>query len=475
MNTRIAIVILCVLVGLIACNKQKQHNPAQGKVKKGIEADSLAKETLLPEHSSQGRQQPEWAKNAVIYEVNVRQFSKEGTLAKVTEQLHRIKDLGVDVVWLMPIYPIGKKDRKGKLGSYYAIQNYKEINPNFGNKEDLKMLIDSAHALGMKVILDWVANHTSKDNIWVKKHRDFYELDSITKQPIKPRTTDWNDVFKLNYDNPVMQDSMISAMQYWVKHFDIDGYRCDVAELVPMSFWIKARKELETIKPMFMLAEGNKPELYDAFNMAYGKDFNNTIRSIAEGRKDFKAINNYFLERKEKYNSNDIIMYYITNHDENSWNFTEKEKFGENTENYVTLSYAMGGMPLIYNGQEAGLNKRLEFFEKDSIEWGNYKKQQFYKNLSHLLKQHQVLWNNGEIANMEVIKADENTLQFIISKNGEMLVFLQNYSAKPLYVSKLSLNGFDTEKDLLTNQPIPEDVRGVKLPPHSTLIIGQTK
>ena len=474
-NSKITVLILLIFISIISCGKKENNVTNQQKT---IDLDSVSISGNIFKSGEEqkidmGREQPDWAKNAVIYEVNVRQFSEKGSLAKVTEQLTRIKELGADIIWLMPIYPIGKKGRKGKLGSYYAVKDYKAINPRFGTKEDFKVLVDSAHTLGMKVMLDWVANHTSPDHVWVKKHLDFYVLDSLGKKPIKPKGTDWEDVVKLNYENKAMQDSMISAMSYWLKEFDIDGYRCDVAELVPLEFWEKARTKLDSIKPVFMLAEGTKPELYKAFNMTYGTAFNDSIINIAEGKKGFKSIQNYILEKEKKYKPNDIIMYYITNHDENSWNYTEKEKFAENTDNFTVLTYAMGGIPLIYNGQESGLDKKLKFFEKDTINWGNYKKQDFYKRLNHLLKSHKVLWNNGGRANMEVIKADKNTFQFIISKNKEMIVFLQNYSDKPIYISKLSLNGFNTNLDLLKNEPIPDDNRGIELLPHQTIIIGQ--
>lgn len=425
------------------------------------------------ETDDEGREQPDWAKNAVIYEINVRQFSKEGTLKAVTEQLSRIKDLGANVVWLMPIYPIGEKGRKGKLGSYYAIKDYKKINPAYGKNEDLKALVDSAHALGMKVLLDWVANHTAPDHIWAKENKDFYVLDSVSKQPIKPIDTEWEDVIQLNYQNPQMQDSMISAMQYWIKNFDIDGYRCDVAELIPISFWKRARTELDKTKNIFMLAEGEKTELYDAFNATYASAFKDTILDIARGKKDFNAVYNYFKNTIEKSKPNDLKIYFTTNHDENSWNYTEQEMFGENYKNFTVLTYAMAGIPLIYNGQEAGLDKRLNFFEKDEIRWGNYRNYAFFHQINTLHNQNPVIWNNDKPASFEVIKADNNTFQFIRFKNQQVLAFLQNYSDKPCFVNKLSLNGLNVKVNLLNNQPILQDNRGIKIPPHQTIIIGQ--
>lgn len=421
-------------------------------------------------------QQPDWAKNAVIYEVNTRQFSEEGTFNKVTEQLHRIKDLGADIVWLMPIYPIGQKNRKGSLGSYYAVKDYKAVNPEFGTKEEFKQLVDSAHSLGMKVILDWVANHSSPDNVWVKDHLDYYTKDSLGNAPIPTIGTDWDDVADLNYDNPEMRAAMTDAMQYWLKEFDIDGYRCDVAGMVPIDFWIENRKALEQIKPVFMLAEGAETDLYKAFNMTYGWPFKDLLISIGKGEKDFSAIEKYFNQVKKDYTPNDIIMYFTTNHDENSWNYLEKDAFGVNLKNYITLTYAMGGMPLIYDGQESGLDKQLEFFEKDPIVWGDYKYTQLYQQLNALLKNNKALWSDGERAKMEVVKADKETFQFIRSKNGETMAFLQNYSDKEQVVPQISLNGFDISKNLINGEAIPEDSRGViVVPPHETVVVGAKK
>ena len=192
-------------------------------------------------------QQPDWAKNAVIYEVNIRQFSKEGNFAAVTEQLDRIKDLGIDIVWLMPIHPIGELNRKGKLGSYYAVKDYKAVNPEYGNMDDFKALVNKAHGLGMKVIIDWVANHSSPDNVWIKDNLAYYSKDSLGNAPIPTIGTDWLDVADLDYENPDMRNAMQDAMMFWVKEANIDGFRSDVAEMVPMDFWIDTRKKLDEI------------------------------------------------------------------------------------------------------------------------------------------------------------------------------------------------------------------------------------
>ena len=212
---------------------------------------------------------PEWVSNATIYEVNVRQFTPEGTFAAFEKELPRLKAMGVDILWLMPIHPIGELNRKGSLGSYYAVRDYRGINPEFGTHEDFSRLVAAAHQLGMKIIIDWVANHTSPDHLWIEEGRlDWYTLDSMGK--VQPTIgTDWWDVADLNYDNEELRSEMIECMSYWVRDFNIDGYRCDVAGWVPMDFWTRARASLDQIKPVFMLAEAEGNELYSAFEMTY--------------------------------------------------------------------------------------------------------------------------------------------------------------------------------------------------------------
>ena len=224
--------------------------------------------------------QPDWAKNAVIYEVNIRQFSPEGNFAGVTAQLQRLKDLGVDIIWLMPIHPIGELNRKGSLGSYYAVKDYKAVNPDYGTLEDFDNLVKSAHEKGIKVIIDWVANHSSPDNVWVKDNLDYYTKDSLGNAPIPTVGTDWLDVADLNYDNREMRAAMQDAMLYWVKEHDIDGFRCDVAGMVPLDFWTDTRPKLDAVKEVFMLAEGAETELHEAFNMTYGWPFKDVMISV---------------------------------------------------------------------------------------------------------------------------------------------------------------------------------------------------
>jgi glycosidase len=320
---------------------------------------------------------------SVIYEVNVRQFSKEGTFAEVQKALPRLKAMGVDILWLMPIHPIGVKNRKGTLGSYYAVRDYKGINPEFGNLTDFKNLVDEAHLQGMRLIIDWVANHSSPDNVWLDQgHKDWYTLDSAGN--VQPTLgTDWWDVADLNYENQEMRKEMIASMKYWVQECNIDGFRCDVAGWVPMDFWVQARKELETVKPLFMLAESEGADQHQAFDMTYGWEFHHIMNKIAQGKAEPSEILAY-KEKDKEYPKKAIRMYFTSNHDENSWNGTEMERMGDARFVMAVLSYAMNGMPLIYNGQETSLNRRLLFFEKDQITWDKMDMVSFYSTLNAL-------------------------------------------------------------------------------------------
>lgn len=376
----------------------------------------------------------DWSKKATIYEVNIRQFSPEGTFKAFQKDLRRLQGMGVKILWLMPIQPISVENRKGSLGSYYAIQDYKGINPEFGTLEDFKSLVDSAHALGMKVILDWVANHTGFDNVWTKEHKDWYLLDSLGKlQP--PTGTDWWDVADLNYENAEMRAAMIEAMQYWVKDNKVDGFRCDVAGMVPIDFWDACRDSLERIRPdIFMLAEANNPELLvKAFDMDYCWDLLHAMNSIAKGEMNANDIDSVRLHMDKKYAPNAYHMYFTTNHDENSWNGTVFKRYGEKGHRtFAVLALTLDGMPLIYNGQEAGLDYALRFFDKDTIRWKDYPHQEFYSKLLRLHADNEALWagNSENKAKRLTSDADTEVYAFIRSANGHDVVVVCNLSDK---------------------------------------------
>lgn len=361
---------------------------------------------------------PAWSKNAAIYEANIRQHSKEGSFAKFEEYLPALKKMGVGVIWIMPINPIGEKNRKGKLGSYYAVRDYKAINPEFGTEEDFRRLVNHIHALGMKVIIDWVANHTSWDNPWATEDPDYYLKDD--KGNFVPPVPDWHDVIKLDYKNPQLRAAMIDAMAYWLKKYDIDGFRCDVAAMVPTDFWNEARVELDKVKPVFMLAEATEPELQEkAFDMTYGWQFKDLFNDIAQGKKSVVDLDAYLNGEEKKYNANSYRMLHTSNHDLNSWEGTEFERLGDGVETFLVLSNLIKGMPLAYSGQEAGNTKRLEFFDRDPIKWKKHKFRSLYTTLFNLKKTNKALWNGTDGGELVRIKTSNDKALFAFSRAKE--------------------------------------------------------
>lgn len=358
-------------------------------------------------------QYPDWVKSAVIYEVNIRQFTPEGTFKAFQEHLPRLKALGADILWLMPVQPIGELNRKGSLGSYYSIRDYKGINPEFGTPDDFRTLVKAIHDQGMFVILDWVANHTSFDHSFVTDHPEFYTRDE--KGNIVPPVADWTDVADLDYNNPLLRELMIDAMLYHIKEFDLDGFRCDVAGMVPSDFWENVRTELQSVKPVFMLAESEEPALLEiSFDADYGWEVHHLFNKIAAREVELDALREYYHNPKLSYPPKAIKMNFTSNHDENSWNGTEFERLDEGYEAFAALSYFLPGMPLIYSGQEAGMEKRLRFFDKDTIDWKEHKMTAVYQQLAEIKKANPALWNgqDGGVMNLISTTKDEQVLAF---------------------------------------------------------------
>lgn len=371
---------------------------------------------------------PEWAVNANIYEVNIRQYSAEGTFNAFSDDIPRLQEMGVKILWLMPIHPIGEKNRKGTLGSYYSIYDYREINSEFGDKDDFRALVNKAHDHDMKVIIDWVANHTSWDAVWTQTNPEFYLTDE--NGDFFPPMPEWDDVIQLDVENRDMWEAMIDAMYYWVDEFQIDGFRADVAYMVPLEFWIEARKKLEEIKPMFMLAEAEVPELHGAFDMTYAWEYAQVIRDLGAGNATLSDLDDVMERNFEHFQPADYRMFYTTNHDENSWQGGDYDLYGENFKNFAVLSATIWGMPLIYNGQESGLDKQLEFFEKDPINWGDYKYEEFYRTLLSLNSENQALFN-GEIGgHYKKMPTDRDDSIFSFKRIGhhEQVLVILNFS-----------------------------------------------
>ena len=372
---------------------------------------------------------PDWSRNSVIYEVNLRQYTKEGTFKAFEDHLPRLKEMGVDVVWFMPIHPISKKNRIGTLGSYYAIQDYKAVNPEFGTTEDFRTLVRKAHSMGFKVLLDCVANHTGWDHPWTKQP-EWYTTDS-DGNIIHPAGTGWQDVADLNYSNEEMTAGMMDTMKYWVSEFDIDGYRADFASGVPTSFWEDARSELETIRPVYMLAEDDKvfDLLSKSFNSNYGWDLYHIMNKIAKGEQGAGDLKLYFKRMERLYPEGTYPMHFTSNHDENSWSGTEYERLDGAVRTMAALTFTVPGMPLIYSGQEAGLNKRLQFFDKDDIPWNDLSMQTFYQELITLKKDNSALWNGtaGGLINF-LETSDAHLMAFERSKGENRVVVVMNLS-----------------------------------------------
>ncbi|MDR2448696.1 MAG: alpha-amylase [Prevotellaceae bacterium] len=395
-------------------------------------------------------QHPAWSRDAVIYEVNVRQYTPEGTFNAFAAHLPRLKDLGVDILWFMPIHPIGMEERKGLLGSYYSVRDYKAVNTEFGTLDDFKQLVNQAHDMGFKVIIDWVANHTSRDAQWIN-NEGWYLKDSTGRVKI---LYDWTDVAELNYDNPDMRRAMTDAMLFWMEETDVDGFRCDVAVEVPVDFWETAVTEMKAVKPgLFMLAEAEEPALQQkAFDMYYAWDFHAIMNKVAQGKETVGALRNSWQQINNRFPSFSIPMFFTSNHDENSWNGTEFERMGDAAKTFAALTYILPGMPLIYNGQEAGFNRRLEFFIKDEIDWtdaGGYFA--FYKTLNQLRKNNPALHSQPaggalqEIAN----SAPESVFACERSVEGNRVVAVFNLSNAPQQVAFEGTTASDLQNGLL--------------------------
>jgi glycosidase len=373
---------------------------------------------------------PEWSGNASIYEVNIRQYTGEGTFAAFAKHLPRLKKLGVKILWFMPINPIGELNRKGTLGSYYSVKDYKAVNPEFGTIDDFKELVKKIHSMGMYVIIDWVANHTAWDNVWTKTHPEFYNKNRNGE--FFPPVKGWQDVIDLNYDNKPLWEAMIDAMKFWVVQCDIDGFRCDVAAMVPTEFWNKARAELDKLKPIFMLAEASEPDLHEhAFDMTYNWELKDLMNDIAAGKKNAKHLLKHFNKERKKYPENSYRMNFTTNHDENSWNGTVYERLDGGAAAFAVLTATVPGMPLLYSGQEAGLNKRLSFFDKDTIEWKQSELENLYTKLFRLKLNNKALANGSAGGKMiPLIKnRRSDVFAFIRKKNSDAVLVVLNLSS----------------------------------------------
>jgi alpha-amylase len=386
---------------------------------------------------------PSWIMQGNIYEVNVRQYTPEGTLKAFAKQLDRLKSMGVQTLWFMPLNPISKVDRKGTLGSYYAVSDFTALNPEFGSMADWLETVKMIHAKGMKVIIDWVPNHTGGDNRWLTEHPDFFVKDSTGKAAI---AKDWADTRQLDYSNPVMCDSMIAAMTWWLVHSDIDGFRCDVAWNVPSVFWKKCISRLHEIKNVFMLAEGDSVYLpASGFDAVYPWHMFHMMEKVAKGERPAFALDSVQNENAQIYPANTIQMYFTSNHDENSWNKADYGSFpGRSHAPFAVFTQTMvSGVPLIYSGQEEPVLRPLSFFEKDPIVFAKYGRAKFYKTLLQLRKNNPALAANASFKKINA--GDPNTVYAYIRQNGKnKILVILNLSDREQVISI-------QEKNLLGN------------------------
>lgn len=394
---------------------------------------------------------------SVIYEANIRNYSPEGTFNAFTKDIPKLKQLGVKVLWVMPIYPISMKRRKATqdksiedikdpiqkkkyLGSWYAISDYTAVNPDLGTLADFQKLVNTAHANGMYVILDWVANHTGWDHKWITEHPEYYQHNAKGEvtDPLNPETGEpwgWTDVAHLEYTNKKVYEPMRDEMMYWVKKQGVDGFRCDVADNVPQDFWDWVVPQLKKEKPVFMLMESDKDYLFkNSFDMGYGWVAHHLMNDIAQGKKTVADWDKYVAEFATKYEKDDFFMNFTSNHDENAWHGSEYERMGDAAQTFAALAYVMPGMPLIYTGQEYGSKHRLKFFEKDQIAHDNDKMFAFYEKLGKLKNTNTALAGAKNAAAYSRINTSNDTkvLAFVRKSADGKVYYIANLTSEPL-------------------------------------------
>lgn len=392
----------------------------------------------------------EWMYHTNIYEVNFRQYTREGTFNAFLPELPRLREMGVETLWFMPVMPIAKAMMKGTMGSYYACSDYTAINPEFGSLDDFKKLVNRCHELGFKVILDWVANHTGWDHVWTTQHPEYFERDE--KGNFKA-ASGMDDIIELDYNNPELVKAMIAAMRFWVETCDIDGFRCDLAAWVKLHFWETARPELEKIKPLFWLGEFDvleNPDYMQVFDVAYAWRWMHTTETFYKTQRNVGILRELLRSYADNYPLQTTGLYFTSNHDENSWNGTEFEKYGEMSMALAVFSFTWAGVPLLYSGQELPNTKRLKFFDKDVIAWdGKYELSGFFKKLLHLHSINPALafWGKDNETKILTIASDDHILAFYRKSGNNIVLVLLNFSPYPsaFNLSETAFKGSFTE------------------------------
>ena len=371
----------------------------------------------------------DWIFNTDVYEVNLRQYSEEGSINAFLKELPRLKEMGVSTLWFMPITPIAQKNKKGTLGSQYACSNYTAVSDEVGSIADFKIFVSQAHEMGFKVIIDWVANHTGWDHVWTISNPEYYKFDTDTCDFKKASGMD--DIIELDYQNQELRNAMIAAMRFWITEFDIDGFRCDLAFWVQLDFWIEARVELEKTKTVFWLAESDpieNPDYFQAFDACYTWRWMHQSASFYKDHRNKNMLDEVLMQYNQLDADDNIFLWFTSNHDENTWNGTEYEKYGDAAKTFAVFSFTWNGVPLIYSGQELPNYKRLQFFDKDVIEWSNeYALHDFYKTLLALHKTNPALRAaDVMVCTFMLTNSAENEVMVYLRKNDndEVLVLL---------------------------------------------------
>ncbi len=382
-----------------------------------------------------------------IYEVNIRQYTEEGTFSTFANHIPRLKEMGVQILWLMPIFPIGKINRKGSLGSYYSIADFYTVNEEFGSESDFENLMQIAHANGMKVILDWVANHTAWDNNWAKTNPEFYVKNE--RGDFTP-PYDWDDVIQLDHNNEAQQAAMINAMQYWVARYNVDGFRADMAHLIPLQFWKNARLQLSPLKKdLIWLAETENVEYAEAFDITYTWEWMHTSEAMCKQQISLKNAVDVLHKYKNNFPVNHHRLFFTSNHDENSWTATEYEKYGVFAKAMAVFSNLYNSIPLIYSGQELPNYKRLQFFDKDEIDWGSgIALETFYKTLYEVRLRNKTLFINGTLL-LDEEALLQNILCYKLQNGKQEIMVCINFRGEHCAYSIKELEG--VYKNIFTN------------------------
>jgi glycosidase len=374
----------------------------------------------------------DWSYTTNIYEVNLRQYTPEGTIRAFVKQMPRLREMGIETLWFMPITPISVEKRLGSLGSYYACSDYTAINPEFGKMDDFADLVTAAHGLGMKVIIDIVANHTGWDHHWTREHPEYYRRNPDGKF-FDPHG--WEDVIDLNYDNPELRKAMIGVMRFWIERCAVDGFRCDMAMLVPLDFWREARSALEPVKPLFWLAECEEVAYHEVFDATYTWKLLHKMEAVWRKESGLAGLDEVLSYYRSQFPPDAMRVYFTSNHDENSHSGSEYERLGDAAKGFGVLCATWDGLPLIYSGQELPNYKRLKFFDRDPIEWtGRFELNDFYRSLLALRKRSRALRaaDTQGVTRRINTGMDDRCFGFVRSSGEDELVVLLNFSGDVL-------------------------------------------